>query len=154
MKAREFERLFNNFANKAQSKAVDYSSLTRDEKISHLHQVLEIDTTGIVISTEKEIEIEKLSKDVRFELIQKATQQQNIELICKLATGKGSANVICSLPFEKCSISSQLNFLETEYRNKYNELPNQVEVAILGGDNFYKFIEFCSNKITEMNANK
>lgn len=154
MKAQEFERLFNNLATKAQSKTVDYSVLSRDEKISHLNQVLEIDTVNVIISAEKEVEIEKLSKDVRFELIQKATQQQNLELITRLATGKGVANVVCSLPFEKCSISAQLNFLETEYRRKFNELPQQVEVAILGGENFYKFIEFCSAKIAEMNANK
>ena len=151
MTTKEFERLFNNFLGKPEFKKVNYSDLTREEKIFHLLSVMEIDTTSIEIFTEKETEICKMSKDLRFQLIEEATRKQNFDLITKLATGVGFANVVCSLTFKKCSTSAQLNYLETEYKKRvgFGRLPEIVEVSILGGDNFRKFIEFCADKLNK-----
>lgn len=146
MTQKEFERIFNNYAAKAVSKSVNYSELTRDEKISYLLSSVEV-ATGTEIKSSKEIEIAKLSKDVRFELIQKATQEQNFELITRLATGVGSADVVVSVPFEKAGVSAQLNFLEKMYKDVNGNLPESVEVDILGGENFYEFIRFAYQMI-------
>lgn len=147
MKTTDFERLYNNFINKAESKAVDYSTLNREDKIQHLVSVLNLDTANISISTTKEMEIEKLSKDLRFQLIQDATAAQDFELIAALATGRGLANVSVTLPFEKSSIAAQLNYLEREYLKDNECLPTEVTVDILGGENFKEFIRFCAEKL-------
>ena len=152
MKTQQFERLFKNFMQKESSKLVSFDSLNREEKIEYLlSQLPEVNVSKVNITTEKEMEISKLSKDVRFELIQKATKEQNFELIKNLATGKGVATVSVSLPFEKCSISSQLNYLEKAYQTEFEKLPDEVEQQILGGENFEKFIQFCSEELSKLN---
>lgn len=146
MTTKDFKRIYNNYAAKAASKSVNYSDLTRDEKITYLLSVVDV-APGTEIKSSKEIEIAKLSKDVRFELIQKATQEQNFELITRLATGVGSAEVVVAVPFEKAGVSAQLNFLEKMYKDENGNLPTSVEVDILGGDNFFAFIRFAYQMI-------
>ena len=109
MKTTQFERYFQNYLQKETAKEVQFSSLNREEKIEFLmNQLNDIDFSKMNIQTEKEVEIAKLSKDLRFELIEKAAKQGDLELIKNLSLNQGVANVIISQPFEKCSISAQL----------------------------------------------
>lgn len=154
MKTTQFERLFKNFIEKESKKSVSFDNLNREEKIDYLLQSLDIDTSSVFISTEKEMDIAKLSKDIRFEQIQKATAAQNFDLIAKLAKGEGFVNIVCSVPFEKSSIAAQLNYLEKEYQKLNGSLPDKIEVDILGGENFEEFIKFCYERINSVNESK
>lgn len=160
MKQNEMLRLFNNFMSKAETKCKPYSTiegetkiqgLTREEKVSYLLSALDIDTTEVVLKSEKEIEVEKLSKDYRFQLIAEAAAKQDLELVTKLSTCIGFVTIECNKPFAEAGINAQLNYLEKEYLKIHNSLPEEVEVDILGGKNFIEFIEFCQTKIAEMN---
>jgi hypothetical protein len=151
MKATQFQRYFQNYLQKESAKEVQFSSLNREEKIEYLmSQLNDIDFSKMNIQTEKEVEIAKLSKDLRFELIEKAAKQGDLELIKNLSLNQGVTNVIISQPFEKCSISAQLNFLEKEYQNRFEALPENVQVEILGGDNFVEFIKFCHSELEKL----
>ena len=151
MKQSEMTRLFNNFMNKAESKQVEFESLNREDKVSYLLGQLEIDTDQVFITTSKEMEISKLSKDYRFQLINKAAAAGDMDLVVRLSTCQGTAVCECTETFEKAGITAQLNYLTKVYKEKYDSLPALVEVDILGGQNFIDFIAFCQQKIEEMN---
>lgn len=149
MTNKDFERYFKTFISRAESKSADFSTLTREEKINHLASKLNFVAEGVEISSVKTIDASKLSKDIRFQLIQEATMKQDLNLVTKLAMGSGEVEVHCSTPFNEATISSQLAYLEKEYINTFGSLPTEIEVEILGGDNFRKFIEYCNNLISQ-----
>lgn len=151
MTNKDFERYFKTFISRAENRVADFSSLTREEKINHLASKLNFNPEGVNISSVKTIDASKLSKDVRFQLIQEATQKQDLALVTKLAMGSGEVDVPCSTKFTDATISSQLAYLEKEYINTFGSLPTEIEVKILGGDNFRKFIEYCNNLINADN---
>lgn len=144
MTNKDFERYFKTFISRAENRSADFSTLTREEKINHLSSALDFNPDGVNISSIKIIDASKLSKDVRFQLIQEATMKQDLDLVTKLAMGSGEVEVHCNTPFAEATISSQLAYLEKEYINTFGSLPTEIEVEILGGDNFRKFIEYCN----------
>lgn len=150
MTNKDFERYFKTFISRAENKTADFSTLTREEKINHLASKLNFIPEYVEISSIKTIDAAKLSKDVRFQLIQEATSKKDLELVTKLATGSGEVEVRCNTSFADATIASQLAYLEKEYINSFGSLPTEIEVKILGGDNFRKFIEYCHNLINNV----
>lgn len=147
MKTQQFERIFQNMLNREESKNQSFDSLTREEKISYFIDSLNIQTSGLKIASEKEMEVSKLSKDLRFELIQKAAAAGNLEEVSKLSLAIGSVKVRILTDFEKATITDKLDYLQKEYLKTNDHLPEKIEVEVLGGQNFRDFVEFAYNML-------
>lgn len=147
MKKQQFERIFQNMLNREENKNQSFESLTREEKISYFIDSLNIQVDGLKISSEKEMEVSKLSKDLRFELIQKAAAAGNLEEVSKLSLAVGSVKVRILTDFEKATITDKLDYLQKEYLKANDHLPEKIEVEVLGGQNFRDFVEFAYNMI-------
>jgi preprotein translocase subunit SecA len=147
MKKQQFERIFQNMLNREENKNQSFESLTREEKINFFIDSLNIQVDGLKIASEKEIEISKLSKDLRFELIQKAAAAGNLEEVSKLSLAIGSVKVRILTDFEKATITDKLDYLQKEYLKTNDHLPEKIEVEVLGGQNFRDFVEFAYNML-------
>lgn len=147
MRNQDFERYFKTFMNRASQKEQLFENLTKEEKIDYLLSVMNINAADEVVTITKEVEICKLSKDVRFSEIQKASLQGNMELVQKLAMGEGLINIDVITSFEKATQTAQLDHLTKIHIDRIGSMPETVTVDVLGGDNFKAFIDFCYNEI-------
>ena len=151
MKNQDFARLLETFVNRAETKQADYENLSREEKIQFCLSGLEIDNLNeILVKTSKVVEIAKLSKDYRFQLIQEYSLSGDMETVKSLAMADGNIEIEISKPFPQATLASQLDWAQNEYIKKVGSLPQSVTLPNLGGENFRKFVEFCHEYFNQL----
>lgn len=144
MKNQDFARLLETFVTRTETKQTDYDNLSREEKIQFCLSGLQIENlNAIMIKTTKVVEIAKLSKDHRFELIEQASKAGDMAKVTALALAKGEIEIEISKPFQQATLTAQLDWAQSEYIKKVGSIPGQVTLPNLGGENFKRFIDFC-----------
>ena len=117
---------------KGSTKEVNFSSLTKAEKIAYLETL--VNTDGAKKTFKKSVKVANLSKDKKMELIAMFASKGNLEAVAAIANDnkdfEAEINVIIS--YDKMSDSQKLDFLRCE---KPTDDDTKVNIEIFGGDN-------------------
>ena len=127
-----------NQVKKESTKEVNFASLTKSEKISHLETL--VNTENAKKTFKKSVKVANLSKDKKFELIAMFAGLGNLEAVAAIANDNKDfeTDIDVVITYDKMSDSQKLDFLRCE-----NPIDDEakVRVDIFGGRNVVEVLK-------------